>query len=158
MLNSIEATAAVVDAFEACRIDYMVVGAYSSNAYSIGRSTKDADFVVSLRAGQLPELMQHLGTEFQLDRQLQLEMLTGSKRNVITYLPTKFQLEIFRLNDQDEHHLERFRRRYRKLLNEINRLVWLPTVEDVVIQKLRWLTAHRPRRCRLCPVCQQSEN
>lgn len=137
-MNSIEATAAVVDALEACEIDYMVVGAFSSNAYSIGRSTKDADFVVALRTGQLTALMQRLGVEFRLDRQLQLETLTGSKRNIITYLPTKFQIELFRLNDQDEHHVERFRRRYRTMLNEINRVVWLPRVEDVVIQKLRW--------------------
>ena len=137
-MNSIEATAAAVDALEACEIDYMVVGAFSSNAYSIGRSTKDADFVVALRTGQLTALMQRLGAEFHLDRQLQLETLTGSKRNIVTYLPTKFQIELFRLNDQDEHHVERFRRRYRKMLNEINREVWLPAVEDVLIQKLRW--------------------
>ncbi len=137
-MNSIEATAAVVDAFEACRIEYMVVEAFSSNAYSIGRSTKDADFVVALRSGQLTELMERLGADFRLDRQLQLEALTGSKRNVVTYLPTKFQIELFRLNEQDEHHRERFRRRYRRMLGEIHREVWLPTVEDVVIQKLRW--------------------
>ncbi len=137
-MNSIEATATVVDAFEACQIEYMVVGAFSSNAYSIGRSTKDADFVVALRSGQLTELMERLGADFWLDRQLQLEALTGSKRNVVTYLPTKFQIELFRLNEQDEHHRERFRRRYRRMLGEINREVWLPTVEDVVIQKLRW--------------------
>ena len=137
-MNSIEATAAVVDAFEACQIEYMVVGAFSSNAYSIGRSTKDADFVVALRSGQLTELMERLGADFRLDRQLQLEALTGSKRNVVTYLPTKFQIELFRLNEQDEHHRERFRRRYRRMLGEIHREVWLPAVEDVVIQKLRW--------------------
>jgi hypothetical protein len=137
-MNSIEATAAVVDALDACGIDYMVVGAFSSNAYSIGRSTKDADFVVALQPGHLTMLMQRLGAEFHLDRQLQLETLTGSKRNVVTYLPTKFQIELFRLNAQDEHHAVRFRRRVRRMLNEIKREVWIPTVEDVVIQKLRW--------------------
>ena len=137
-MSSVDATAAVVDALEACEIDYMVVGAYSSNAYSIGRSTKDADFVVALKPGKLTTFMQRLGAEFRLNRQLQLETLTGSKRNIVTYLPTKFQIELFRLNDQDEHHVERFRRRYRKMLHEINRVVWLPAVEDVVIQKLRW--------------------
>lgn len=46
-MNSLEATAAVIDALEELRIPYMLVGAFSSNAYSIARSTKDADFVVT---------------------------------------------------------------------------------------------------------------
>lgn len=133
-----DAVAAVVDALEACQIEYMIVGAFSSNAYSIGRSTKDADFVVSLQGVQLPELMQRLGGDFRLDPQLQFETLTGSVRNIIRYLPTKFEIELFRLNQKDEHHLERFRRRRRQLLRPINREVWIPTAEDVVIQKLRW--------------------
>ena len=137
-MNSIEAVAVVVDALEACQIEYMIVGALSSNAYSIGRSTKDADFVLSLKSGQLTALMERLGPEFHLDPQLQMEALTGSSRNVVTYVPTNFQIEMFRLNAKDEHHIERFRSRRRQLLREINRETWLPRAEDVVIQKLRW--------------------
>ena len=137
-MSSEDAVAAVVDALEACQIEYMIVGAFSANAYSIGRSTKDADFVVSLQGVQLPALMQRLGPDFRLDPQLQFETLTGSVRNVMRYLPTKFEIELFRLNRKDEHHLERFQRRRRQLLRAINRDVWIPTAEDVVIQKLRW--------------------
>ena len=137
-MKSEAAVAAIVDALEACQIEYMIVGAFSSNAYSIGRSTKDADFVVALRATQLTALMQRLGSDFRLDPQLQFETLTGSLRNVITFVPTKFQIELFRLNQKDEHHLERFRRRRRQLLRVLDREVWIPTAEDVVIQKLRW--------------------
>ena len=137
-MKSEAAVATIVDALEACQIEYMIVGAFSSNAYSIGRSTKDADFVVALRATQLTALMQRLGSDFRLDPQLQFETLTGSLRNVITFVPTKFQIELFRLNQKDEHHLERFRRRRRQLLRVLDREVWIPTAEDVVIQKLRW--------------------
>ena len=133
-----DAVAAVVDALEACQIEYMIVGAFSSNAYSIGRSTKDADFVVDLKNAQLPALMERLGQDFRLDPQLQFETLTGSVRNIIRFLPTKFEIELFRLNQKDEHHQERFRRRRRQVLRAINREVWIPTAEDVVIQKLRW--------------------
>lgn len=137
-MSSEDAVAAVVDALEACQIEYMIVGAFSSNAYSVGRSTKDADFVVSLKWPQLGELMEHLGPDFRLDPQLQFETLTGSVRNIIRFLPTKFEIELFRLNQKDEHHLERFRRRRRQMLHAIHREVWIPTAEDVVIQKLRW--------------------
>lgn len=137
-MNNVEVTAAVVDALEACEIDYMLVGAYSSNAYGIARATHDADFVVVVKPGQIRAIMNHLGPEFVLDPQIQMEGLTGSLRNVITHTPTTFQIELFRLNTKDEHHEERFRRRRRQALHEIRRETWIPTAEDVVIQKLRW--------------------
>ena len=137
-MSSVAVTATVVDALEACGIDYMLVGAFSSNAYGIARATNDADFVVAIKSGQLHALMQELGAEFALDAQLQIEGLTGSVRNVITHLRTNFQIDLFRLNTKDEHHDERFRRRRRQVLSDIRREAWIPAVEDVVIQKIRW--------------------
>lgn len=137
-MNSVEITAAVVDALEACQVDYMLVGAFSSNAYGVSRATHDADFVVVVQPGQLRAITERLGSDFVLDRQIRMEGITGSVRNVITYSPTEFQIELFRLNTKDEHHEERFRRRRRQWLGDIQRETWIPAVEDVVIQKLRW--------------------
>ncbi len=137
-MSSVEVTGAVVDALDACQIDYMLVGAFSSNAYGIARSTHDADFVVVVQKGQLRELMNQLGPEYSLNPQMQMEGFTGSIRNVITHTPTEFKIELFRLNSNDDHHRERFRRRHRQLLEELQREAWIPAVEDVVIQKLRW--------------------
>ncbi len=136
-MNSLEATAAVVDALEQAGIPYLLVGAFSSNAYGIARSTKDADFVVSLQAGDLRRLVDRLGPDFRLDPQMKFEVLTGSVRYVMTFLPTDFEIDLFRLSD-DSHHAERFRRKQRVQLGELNRRVWIPTAEDVIIQKLRW--------------------
>ena len=137
-MDSLAAVKSAVEALESLQIDYMIVGALSSNAYSISRSTKDADFVIALQPGQLGALMKRLGADFHLDPQMQLETLTNSVRNVVTHLPTNFQIELFRLNVKDEHHNERFRRRRKQFVNEIGREAWIPTAEDVVIQKLRW--------------------
>ena len=137
-MNSIEVTAAVAKSLDQLQIPWMIVGAYSSNAYGIGRSTNDADFVVELARGDLTKLMETLGAEFQLDRQMQLEGITGTVRNVITYVPSGFQIELFRLYPDDEHDRTRFHRRRQIKLGETEQLVWLPTPEDVVVQKLRW--------------------
>lgn len=137
-MNNVEVTKAVVCVLEECQVDYMLVGAYSSNAYGIARATHDVDFVVVVKPGDLRAIAQRLGPDFVLDPQIMMEGITGSLRNIITYTPTLFQIELFRLNTKDEHHEARFRRRHRHLLAEIQREVWLPTVEDVVIQKLRW--------------------
>lgn len=137
-MNNVEVTAAVVDALEVSQIDYMLVGAFSSNVYGIARSTHDADFVVVVKPGQLRDLANRLGPDFSLDRQIEIEGVTGSSRNVVTHEPTSFQIELFRLNVKDDHDDERFRRRRRQRVAEIQRETWLPAVEDVVIQKLRW--------------------
>lgn len=136
-MSSAEAVARVIDALEQLQIPYMIVGAYSSNAYGIPRSTNDADFVVSLERGDLTNLMSHLGDEFSLNRQMQLETITATTRNVITHRPTKFEMELFRVGN-DPFDLQRFQRRCRRKINEFDREAWLPTAEDVVIQKLRW--------------------
>ncbi len=136
-MTSLEATAAVVDALEQLSIPYMLVGAFSVNAYSIPRSTKDADFVVELEPGDLTRLCKHLGADFRLDRQMQFETITNTVRNVMVYLPKEFKIELFRLTN-DPHHVERFRRRRRVKLGGTSLDAWMPAAEDVVIQKLRW--------------------
>ena len=138
MPNSGQAVALLIDALEQCGVEYMIVGAFSVNPYGIERSTNDADLVVQWRDHQLGEVRRRLPADFRFDPQMQMEAFTGSIRNTVTYLPTGFQLELFRYNANDEHHVERFRRRRRVRLDELQRDVWIPTAEDVVIQKLRW--------------------
>lgn len=140
-MNSLEAVGRVIEALEELEFRYMLVGALSSNAYGIPRSTKDADIVVELEPGNLKKLMERLGGDFRLDPQMLFETLTHSIRNVITYTPTKFDIELFRLTN-DAHDAARFQRRSRRTIGELNRGAWIPTAEDVIIQKLRW---QRPR-------------
>ena len=66
-----------------------------------------------------------------------VEGITGSVRNVVRFKPTHFDIELFRLGD-DPHHQQRFARRRRKQIPELDREAWVPTPEDVVVQKIRW--------------------
>jgi hypothetical protein len=66
---------------------------------------------------------------------MSFETATGTVRHVIDVVGTGFKIELFHLGD-DEHDQERFRRRRR--VTYLGREVWLPTVEDVVVTKLRW--------------------
>ncbi len=115
----------------------MLVGAFSSNVYGYPRATKDADIVIKYEDGVLSKLCSSLGDDFKLDRQTGFEVMTGSIRNVLTYVPTKFDIELFRLGE-DPHHQERFSRRRRLHLPDLQIEAVIPTAEDVVIQKLRW--------------------
>lgn len=135
-----EATLAVIDALEALAIPYMLVGSLSSNVYGIPRSTHDADFVIECAVDLLPRLATQLGSAFRLDPQMTFETATLTRRHILTVIGIPFSIEFFHLSD-DPHDQERFRRRHR--LPTMGREVSLPTAEDVIITKLRWIVNAR---------------
>jgi len=130
-----EAVLAVIDALEALGVPYMLVGSYSSNLYGIPRSTEDADVVIQLGPQSVSAIASRLGSLFRLDPQMSFETATGTVRNVIDVPGIPFRIELFHLSD-DPHDQERFRRR--QCQNLVNREVFFPTAEDVIITKLRW--------------------
>lgn len=135
-MTSQEAVEVVLGALEELGIPYMLVGSFSSNFYGIPRSTKDADFVIQLGDVSLTTLAERLGPEFTLDPQLSFESVTGTTRCCVSVQEIAFEIEFFLLSD-DLHDQERFQRRCRRSL--LDREVFLPTAEDVVVTKLRWL-------------------
>ena len=135
--SSFEALVDVIRVLQTHEIPYMLVGAFSSNAYGYPRATKDADIVIEYEEGVLKKICESLSSDFKLDPQTGFELMTGSIRNILTYTPTKFEIELFRLGN-DPHHQERFARRRRLPLPDLQIEAVIPTAEDVVIQKLRW--------------------
>lgn len=131
-----EIVAAVIDALNTCRVPYMLVGSLSSNYYGIARSTHDADFVIQLEGTSIAAVADRLPNMLRMDRQLSFEGLTGTFRYVIDCVGTNFKAELFLLDD-DPHNQERFERRCPATYME--QRVFLPTVEDVIITKVRWL-------------------
>lgn len=130
-----EATAAVIKALNAAEIPYMLVGSLSSNFYGIPRSTYDADFVIQWQQHSLNELKHALPAGMCFEPQLTFEMVTSTVRNQIFVDGSEFLIELFRLSD-DPHDQERFQRRRQAIVLTIP--TWLPSVEDVIVTKLRW--------------------
>jgi hypothetical protein len=128
----------VIDALNAEQIPYMLVGSFSSNYYGIPRSTADVDFVVHLTDKPIGSIVQHLDSSVRLEPQMSFETVTGTIKHVLeaTGPDYQFKVEVFRLSD-DTHDQERFRRR--RAVRLFGREVYLPTAEDVIVMKLRWL-------------------
>lgn len=115
----------------------MVTGGFVSNHYGVPRATKDADIVVQLEPVAFAAFARALPPTLHLDQQISFETITGSRRHIITIERTNFRIELFLLGDE-EHHQERFRRRVRQFLTDLNMETWIPRAEDMIIQKLRW--------------------
>ena len=130
-----DATLAVIDALLALGIPYMLVGSYASNSYGIERSTLDADFVVELGDASLAELFGRLRPEIRFDPQMGFETVTMTRKHVAVVEGSEFLIELFQLGD-DPHDRERFRRR--REVQSSGRAMFLLSLEDVIVTKLRW--------------------
>ena len=134
-----DATFALIDALDEAKIPYMLSGSLSSMYYSFPRATTDADFVIDLGETPIADLGETLRKGFHLDPQLTFEMLGGTTKHVVDVLGTPFKIELFRLSSTPFDQ-SRFARRIKAKL--LDRDVWLPTAEDVILQKLSW---NRPK-------------
>jgi len=131
-----DVTLRVIDALNVSRMNYMLVGSFSTNVYGIPRSTKDADFVLQHEGDFVPEFYENLGKDFKIDPQLKFETNTGTYKQEMRFSGTPFTVELFRLSS-DRFDQARFRRRVS--VKVLGRETFIPTVEDVVVMKVRWL-------------------
>ena len=136
-MNPDEISRATLEAILAAGVDYVLVGGVAVNMYAFPRSTVDVDFVVATPPGSIGEISRHFPPAFQIDPQPQMEMLTGTFRWIVDVEGSEFRVEIFHLGE-DAHHREIFRRKVSEASAELGQAVWIPTPEDLVIQKLRW--------------------
>jgi len=135
-MNGTDALLALAAALDAAEVPYMIVGSYSSNFYGVPRSTKDADLVLHLPSSGWATLPKLLPPGIVMEDQMGFEMVTSTRKELLQVKESLFQIELFHLSD-DPFDQSRFRRR-RKIEIFPGSTVWLPTAEDVVVQKLRW--------------------
>jgi len=133
----------VLRLFDELGIGYMLVGSFSSNYYGKPRSTQDADILVVVSDEQLEKLRGALLPDFRLDAPMSFETVTMTTRHLIMHPASAFKFELFLLS-QDPHDQERFKRRQQ--VGFEGHSAWLPTPEDVIIQKLRWAKEGGPMR------------
>jgi hypothetical protein len=132
-----EAILRVLEALKLAKTPFMITGALASNHYGVERSTKDADIVLETALGDFPNFIRELGQELMIDPQVTFETITGSYRHIVELRGTPFKIELFLLG-KDPHHQERFARRRTVRLSGLGAETWIPTAEDVIIQKVRW--------------------
>lgn len=138
MKDGFEATRCALESMERLNIKHMLVGSLSSMAYGIPRSTRDADIVLAVEPKDLDRLLADLGPDFELDPQGTFEMVTGTLRHHLRVPAIKFEIELFLLSD-DPHDQSRFDRRKSIPSEQLGINAVIPTAEDVILMKLRWL-------------------
>jgi len=129
----------VIAACEVEQVEYMMTGAFAVSYYGIARSTKDVDFVLSLSPSDgVVRVIRRLEPEVSFDTQVQFDTLTWGRRHVgVPRGATGLKVELFELFS-DPFVQEQFARRKSMRSGQLGRSTWLPTAEDLIVQKLRW--------------------
>ncbi len=129
----------VIEACEAEQLDHMLTGAFAFNYYAIPRSTKDVDIVVDITgAGKILNLIERLEPEIEFRGQVQFDTITWGKRHIGKPAQNStLEVELFELFD-DPFVKTQFERRQRLTLPQLSIKTWIPTAEDIIVQKLRW--------------------
>jgi Nucleotidyltransferase of unknown function (DUF6036) len=130
-----ELALATIDALHALNWDYLLVGGLAAIQHGITRTTYDVDIVLATESLNIAPLVRQLGPGFVIEEQRTFEVFTAKSMQVILLPGTALRIDCFPLG-KELFDQEQFRRR-RKLLLE-GREVFMPTAEDVVVQKLRW--------------------
>ncbi|MFN0129284.1 MAG: hypothetical protein ACKV19_21665 [Verrucomicrobiales bacterium] len=138
-MNLEELAGRVIVAAEQTGVEFMVVGALAAGAYGVPRSTRDVDFLVGLHTGGgIQAVIRLLEPEVEFDPQIVFDTLTWGRRHVgRTRSDPPLKVELFELFD-DPFVQSEFERRRQVFIPVLSRTTWLPTPEDVVVQKLRW--------------------
>ena len=136
-MTSEEITLTALSAVEKTGFAYIMVGALAVNCYVFPRATNDVDFVLGVPLRGIDEMAKHLPADFVIDPQPRMELSTGTYRWIIRVTGSDFLIEVFHLSG-DRHHQEEFTRRRSARLESLGRTIWIPTAEDLVIQKIRW--------------------
>lgn len=120
-------------------VRHMVTGAFATSCYGIPRSTKDVDLVLAIdQPVEMARVIDRLSPEVEFSAQVQFDTLTWGRRQVGTTRESPFlKVELFELFD-DPFVMEQFDRRVKIVIGSLGKEGWVPTAEDVVVQKLRW--------------------
>ena len=134
-MNVLDVAIEIIDVINSLNAEYMLTGSLATNLYGIPRNTNDADFVLSPQGPDVNVISTRLGAGYKLDPQFSFESITSTTRRVIAHIETGFFIEFFGLS-ADPHDRERFKRRLQ--ITFLERAVFIPTVEDVIVTKIRW--------------------
>jgi hypothetical protein len=134
-MKGTDALISLILTLEKARVSYMIVGSYSSNFYGIPRSTMDADLVVRFEHADWGKLCSIVPPNLELEQQSSFEMVSSTRKELIKVKDSPFEIKLFHLSN-DAHNSTRFDRRQKvEIMSGVN--AYIPTAEDVIIQKLR---------------------
>ncbi|HJT56197.1 MAG TPA: hypothetical protein VJ761_06870 [Ktedonobacteraceae bacterium] len=129
----------VVDAFEQLGVPYYIGGSVASLHYGIYRTTADADLIANLRVEHVKPLVRLLKGTYYIDEDMIRDAIQHRSEFNVLHLETMFKVDVFiqKARSFDQEVRRRVQRNTLKTIDE-NRLFYLESPEDVILNKLEW--------------------
>jgi hypothetical protein len=122
-------------------IRYVLVGSFASSIHGMYRATADIDILAEIEIEQVHPLFETLQDSFYVDEPTMRNAVTqGGSFNAI-HFDSVFKVDFF-TSRSDEFALAQLdRRELRRISPENSESVYVATVEDTILAKLRWYRA-----------------
>ena len=129
---------AVTTILENVGIRYVLVGSFASSVHGIYRATADIDVLTDLKIEQVHPLFESLRDTFYVDEiTMRNAVARGGSFNAI-HFDSVFKVDIFVSKDHEFALGQLDRRELRKISPDRVETIYVATVEDTILAKLRW--------------------
>ena len=126
----------VAEIFDRLEIPYLVGGSVASSLLGEPRATLDVDMVADLTREKVPAFVTAVESQFYVSEQAVIDaMLYQSSFNLIHFETTE-KVDIFLLSDQLLSQSKMSRRQRIPVTENADEFLYLPTPEDIILQKL----------------------
>ena len=136
--DSIRLVLRIAEILEALTVDYLIGGSIASSILGEPRATLDVDVVADLQLFHVQPLVEVVTGEFFVDERMVTQAIESKSSFNIIHLATMQKVDIFVLPNQPLAASEMQRRQQLIITQNPERFVWLPSAEDIILQKLIW--------------------
>lgn len=136
--ESITLALRMAEIFDAMAVDYLIGVSVASSILGEPRATLDVDMVADLQPSNVRPLVEVMTGEFFVDENMVTEAIERKSSFNVIHLETMQKVDIFVLSDQPLAQSEMQRRQQLVITQNPERLAWLPSAEDIILQKLSW--------------------
>lgn len=138
MENPFAVLSLVASILEQQGITYVLVGSLASSMHGMYRSTADIDLLADVKAEQILPLLGTLQDSFYVDEHAVREAVARKESFNAIHFDSVFKVDIFIPKGDAFSRKQLERRELRKLSLDREQTVYVATVEDTILAKLRW--------------------
>ncbi|MBC7888954.1 MAG: hypothetical protein H7Z13_13845 [Ferruginibacter sp.] len=132
----IEFLKVLVNFFELNQITYMLSGSVAMSLYTLPRFTRDFDFVVHLKPGDVKDLVEHFKEGYYCDEDaIRDAILNKSMFNVIDH-KSSYKADFIILKNEP-YRITEFERR--RLIDFFEMKIYVVSPEDLLLSKIIWV-------------------
>lgn len=141
MANALDITLRVVEIMDELGIPYVLGGSVASSLVGEPRATADVDVAIRLRLDQVTDVVAAFEGEFYVSAEAAREAIRRNSSFNLVHLESIQKIDLFVLGDDPLDRLQMARRIRIRVREDPVREVWVGSVQDQIVRKLRWYDA-----------------